>query len=188
MYDIAIIGAGPTGGSAGLFSAKAGKKTILFDNDRSITRRARMLNHYGVEDINGPDMIELGKKQVQKYDGEIVNATVENIEKNETSFILSTTEGEYSAKHIIFASGFATDLAEKIGLKIVDGTEPRVKKVIEVDNDGRTNVAGIWAAGLVAGQGFHTIITAGDGAKVAVNVISELNGERYLDHDSMGRK
>jgi hypothetical protein len=29
----------------------------------------------------------------------------------------------------------------------------------------------------------HTIITAGDGAKVAINVISEINGARYVDHD-----
>ena len=42
---------------------------------------------------------------------------------------------------------------------------------------------GIWAAGTVAGVSVHTIITAGDGAKVAVNVISEINGERYVDHD-----
>jgi hypothetical protein len=29
----------------------------------------------------------------------------------------------------------------------------------------------------------HTIVTAGDGAKVAINVISEINGERHVDHD-----
>ena len=29
----------------------------------------------------------------------------------------------------------------------------------------------------------HAIITAGDGAKVAINLISEINGERYVDHD-----
>ncbi|KYD34538.1 Thioredoxin reductase [Geobacillus stearothermophilus] len=46
----------------------------------------------------------------------------------------------------------------------------------------RTSTA-IWAAGTVAGVSVHTIITAGDGAKVAINVISELNGERYVDHD-----
>lgn len=29
----------------------------------------------------------------------------------------------------------------------------------------------------------HTIVTAGDGAKVAINLLSELKGERYVDHD-----
>jgi uncharacterized protein (DUF2141 family) len=35
----------------------------------------------------------------------------------------------------------------------------------------------------VAGVSVHAVITAGDGGKVAINVISELNGERYVDHD-----
>ncbi len=48
---------------------------------------------------------------------------------------------------------------------------------------GKTNIEGIWAAGTCAGVSVHTIITAGDGAKVAINLISELNGERYVDHD-----
>jgi len=52
-----------------------------------------------------------------------------------------------------------------------------------VDAAGKTNVEGVWAAGTIAGVSVHTIITAGDGAKVAINVISELNGERYVDHD-----
>jgi hypothetical protein len=44
-------------------------------------------------------------------------------------------------------------------------------------------VAGIWAAGIVAGNSVHTIITAGDGARVAINIISARNGQRYVWHD-----
>lgn len=183
MYDVAIIGAGPTGGSAGLFTAKAGKKTIVFDNGKSITTRAWMENHYGVAEISGPDMIELGKQQVRKFGGEIVDATVENVEEVDGGFTLQTDNGEYKAKHVIFATGLSVDLAQKVGLNVKDGTEPRVKTIIAVDAQGKTNKDGIWAAGMGAGKGFHTIATAGDGANVAINVISELNGERYVDHD-----
>jgi thioredoxin reductase len=63
------------------------------------------------------------------------------------------------------------------------GTEPRIATVIEVNSQGKTNINGIWAAGTVAGVSVHAVITAGDGAKVAINLISELNGERYVDHD-----
>ncbi|MBA4535782.1 FAD-dependent oxidoreductase [Bacillus aquiflavi] len=183
MYDVAVIGAGPTGGSAALFAAKAGKKTVVFDNGKSITTRAWMENHYGVKELSGPDMIKIGKEQVLKFGGNIVEATVENIEKSENGFILKTDNRDFTAKHVIFATGLSVDLAEKIGLKLKDGTEPRVKTIIDVDSYGRTNIDGIWAAGMGAGKGFHTIITAGDGANVAVNVISELNGQRYVDHD-----
>lgn len=183
MYDVAIIGAGPTGGSAGLFTAKAGKKTIVFDNGKSITLRAWMENHYGVAEISGPDMIEVGKEQVKKFGGEIVQATVENIEKVDGGFVLNTDTGDFQAKHVLFATGLSVDLAEKVGLNLKPGTEPRVKTIIDVDEQGKTNIEGIWAAGMGAGRGFHTIMTAGDGANVAVNIISEMNGKRYVDHD-----
>lgn len=41
----------------------------------------------------------------------------------------------------------------------------------------------MWAAGTAADVSVHTIVTAGDGARVAINVISEQKGERWVDHD-----
>lgn len=183
MYDVAIIGAGPAGASAAIFTAKAGKKTVLIDNDKSMTKRAWVENHYGVMEITGPDLVETGKKQAVKFGAELVNAQVVNITKIETGFLIQTDDASFETKHVILATGIATDLAEKVGVKTKAGTEPRIKTIIDVDASGRTNVDGIWAAGTVAGVSVHTIITAGDGAKVAINIISELNGERYVDHD-----
>lgn len=188
MYDIAIIGAGPAGASAAIFTAKAGKKTVLIDNDKSMTKRAWIENHYGVPEITGPDLIETGKKQAAKFGAELVTAQATDIEKTENGFRIQTENGTFEAKHVILATGVAVDLAEKIGVKTKEGTEPRIKTIIDADANGRTNIEGIWAAGTVAGVSVHTIITAGDGAKVAINVISELNGERYVDHDILQSK
>lgn len=183
MYDVVIVGAGPAGGSAALFTAKAGKKTLVIDNDKGVTKRAWMENHYGVMEISGPDLVEIGKKQAGKFGAEFVEAKVTNVQKSEAGLKVETDKGQYEAKHVILATGFAADLAETIGLKTKAGTEPRVKTIIDVDAAGKTNIDGIWAAGTVAGVSVHTIITAGDGAKAAINVISEINGERYVDHD-----
>jgi thioredoxin reductase (NADPH) len=183
MFDVLIVGAGPTGASAALFTAKAGKKTLVIDNDKSVTKRAWIENHYGVTEITGPDLVDIGKKQASKFGAEIVIATVSTISKIESGFKVETDSGEYEAKHVILATGMAVDLAETAGLTTKPGTEPRIKTIIDVDSAGKTNIDGIWAAGTVAGQSMHTIITAGDGAKVAINVISDINGERYVDHD-----
>lgn len=183
MFDVVIVGAGPAGGSAAVFAAKAGKKTLVIDNDKSVTKRAWMENHYGVMEISGPDLIETGKKQAAKFGAEFVQASVTNISKTDAGLKVETDQHTYEAKHVILATGFAVDLAEKVGLKTTAGTEPRVKTIIDVDASGKTNIDGVWAAGTVAGVSVHTIVTAGDGAKVAINVISELNGERYVDHD-----
>ncbi|NTZ16988.1 FAD-binding protein [Paenibacillus sp. JMULE4] len=183
MYDIAVIGAGPAGATAALFAAKAGKKTLLIDNDKTMTKRAWVENHYGVLEISGPGLVETGKKQASKLGAEMVTATVDNITETETGFKIHLDNQTVESNQVILATGVLTDLAEKIGLATKEGTEPRIKKVISVDSHGKTNKKGIWAAGTAAGVSVHTIITAGDGAKVAINVISELNGERYVDHD-----
>ncbi|WP_078543495.1 NAD(P)/FAD-dependent oxidoreductase [Litchfieldia alkalitelluris] len=183
MYDIVIIGGGPAGVSGAIFSAKAGKKTLVLDSGKSMTTRAWVENHYGVNEVAGPDLIETGKKQASKFGAEIVEGAVVNITKEDEGFTVATENQEFKAKHILLATGALTDLADKIGVKIVPGTEPRIKSIVEVDKDGRTNIDGIWAAGTVAGVSVHTIVTAGNGAAVAINIISELNGERYVDHD-----
>jgi len=184
MYDVIVIGGGPAGGSAALFTSKAGKKTLVIDNNKSVTKRAWLDNHYGVDGISGPDLVEVGRKQTEKFGAEwtldeVVDIQIENGQKT------VVTEGgqSFQAQHIIVATGMSVALAEKVGLTVVPGTEPRIKSILQVDNQGKTNIAGIWAAGTVAGVSMHTIITAGDGAKVAINIISEMNGERYVDHD-----
>ncbi|MFE8700039.1 FAD-dependent oxidoreductase [Cytobacillus sp. FJAT-54145] len=183
MYDIVIIGGGPAGASAALFAAKAGKKTLVLDSGKSMTKRAWLENHYGVEKISGPDLIETGKKQASAFGAEFLEDSVTNITSSEDGHTVQTENSEYQAKHVLLATGVLTDLAESIGLTVVPGTEPRIKSIVEVDKDGRTNKNGIWAAGTVAGVSVHTIVTAGNGAAVAINIISELNGERYVDHD-----
>lgn len=184
MSDILIIGAGPAGASAALFAAKAGKSTVLIDSDSSMTKKAWIENHYGISEISGPDLVNIGKKQAAKFGAEVVADKVSNVVKNDNGFTVTTEGGaSYEAAHVIIATGISTELAGQIGITLKDGTEPRIKTVIAADAEGKTNIAGIWAAGTAAGVSVHTIITAGDGAKVAINVISELNGARYVDHD-----
>ncbi len=183
MYDIAIIGAGPAGASAALFAAKAGKTVMLIDHDKGMTKRARLENYYGIEEMSGPDMVEMGLKQAAKFGAELIQDIAVSIQKNERAITVQTENGTYDAKHVIIATGALVDLAEASGIHTKPGPEPRIKKVLDVDHDGKTNIEGIWAAGTCAGVSVHAIITAGDGAKVAINIISQLNGERYVDHD-----
>ncbi|MBM7553001.1 FAD-dependent oxidoreductase [Thalassobacillus pellis] len=183
MYDIAIIGAGPAGASAGIFAAKAGKSTLLFDHGKSITAKAWVENHYGVKEIEGPELLKKGQQQAVDFGAELKDEEVTSIEEAGDHFVLQTENGSFEAKHVLFATGMSVKLAEEIGLKTKEGSEPRVAKVIETDENGRTDKKSIWAAGTVAGVSVHTIITAGHGASIAINIISELEGKRYVDHD-----
>jgi thioredoxin reductase len=183
MYDIAIIGAGPAGATAALFAAKAGKKTVLVDDGKSVTKRALMKNYYAIPEITGPAMIEAGKQQVAAFGGELVEATVSTLSGIDGGIRLQAGDRQIDAKHVVLATGMVASLAEASGIRTKPGTEPRVKTIVDVDSLGRTSVPGIWAAGTIAGASMHIVITAGEGAKVAINILSELNGERYVDHD-----
>jgi Thioredoxin reductase len=186
MYDVAIIGGGPAGQSAAIFTSKAGLKTLVIDNEKGLTQRALLKNHYGVEETSGAALVETGKKQAERFGTEFVKDQVTNIDKDGDAFAIQTEDGaSYSASQVILATGSNAKLAETIGLKTKDGREKYVKTVIDADESGHTNIDGIWAAGVAAGVSVHTIVTSGDGAKKAINLISELKGERYVDHDKL---
>ena len=189
MYDVIIVGGGPAGQSAAIFLSRAGKRTLIIDDGKGLTQRALIKNHYGIMEITGGDIVAAGQKQVEKYGTDIANDRVTNIEKKEYLFNVITDEGaSYEAPQVILCTGSNATLADAIGLETKPGVEPYVKKTIKVDVDGRTSIPGIWAAGTAGGVSVHIIITSGDGARVAVNPLSELQGSRYVDHDAVPKQ
>ncbi|SHE50587.1 Pyridine nucleotide-disulphide oxidoreductase [Seinonella peptonophila] len=185
MYDVLIVGAASAGTSAGLFLAKAGKKTILVDSDQSGTKMALIKNHYGVLETTGPELLEIGIKQAKQFGAKVVKDKVTAIEKIENGFLVKTEQGEYEAHQVIIATGKVMRLAKSLGLQLTDRTDSGIKAAIQVDHLGKTSVEGIWAAGQAGGTSSHTIITAGDGARIAVHLLGEWDGKRYVDHDAL---
>jgi thioredoxin reductase (NADPH) len=188
MYDVAIVGGGPAGASAATFTARAGLQTVLIDADAGMTRRAMVNNHLGfAEGVTGPDLVDNGKLQAARAGARVVAGKVTELQKTgEDGFSVSTEDGEkFEAKQVILTLGANPELARQAGIATKPGTEPRIKEIVDVDREGRTSVPGVWAAGTAAGVSVHTIITAGDGARVAINLISGTKGERHVDHDMM---
>lgn len=183
--DVVIIGGGPAGASAATFTARAGLSTVVIDADKGNTRRAQLNNHLGFPDgITGPDLVDQGRLQAEHSGATWVNGTAETIEGKEGEFTVRTDDGQqFASSHVVLATGTSAALAEAAGVTTTAGTEPRIRTIAAVDAQGRTSVPGIWAAGTMGGVSVHTIVTAGDGARVAINLISEVRGERYVDHD-----
>jgi thioredoxin reductase len=183
--DVVVIGGGPAGASAATFTARAGLTTVVIDADKGITRRAMLNNHLGFPDgIAGPDLVDRGRAQTERAGATWVDGTAETIDGTAGGFTVRTAEGQsFATASVVLATGTSVALAEGIGVATTAGTEPRIKAIVVVDAEGRTSVPGIWAAGTVGGVSVHTIVTAGDGARVAINLLSEVRGERYVDHD-----
>lgn len=183
VYDVAVIGGGPAGAAAALFTARAGKKTLLVDADKGMTRRAMVHNHLGALALTGPELVELGHRQATEAGAELVKATVSELVRTADGLELRTDAGVFTVRQVILATGASADLAERAGVATRPASQPRIKTVAVVDQAGKTNVPGIWAAGTLADVSVHTIVTAGDGARVAVNLLGALEGARWVDHD-----
>jgi thioredoxin reductase len=180
-----IVGGGPAGASAAIFTARAGMRTLVLDADKGMTRRAMVYNMLGFpEGITGPDLVERGVQHARRAGAEWLTTEVTALAAAEQKVRLTTSDGQtMDAERVLLTTGTSTTLANASGLTTRPATEPRIKEVIVVDDDGQTSMPGVWAAGTAAGVSVHVIVTAGDGARVAINIISAWKGQRHVDHD-----
>jgi Thioredoxin reductase len=107
MDTVAIIGGGPTGLSAAIYTARADKETLVFDDGGGTTRSVdRMENVYGFPDgVTGPELVALGERHTTKYGAEIVPEEVVRIEPEEDRYRIETTVDDYLADGVVLATG-----------------------------------------------------------------------------------
>ena len=109
MKDLVIIGAGPAGLSAALYSARAGLNlTVLESNFMAggqVLNTYEVDNYLGLPDSNGFDMGMKFKEHVEKHGVEILSSAVERIIKTEEGFKLETSDGDVLCKSVILATG-----------------------------------------------------------------------------------
>lgn len=186
-YDLVVLGGGPAGASAAVFAARAGLRTALVDDGTGLAKRALVNNHLGLPDgVEGPDLVALGRRHAVDSGAEWIEDQVTSLSVADPGVSLETLTGRTLVAHdVLLAQGTNTTLAAEAGIAVEPGREPWITSVVTVDPQGRTSAAGVWAAGTIAGTSVHTIIVAGDGARVAVNVISARRGQRHVDHDAL---
>ncbi len=108
-YEVVIIGGGPAGLSAGLYTSRTRLSTLLIERGLVgglITETELVENYLGFpEGISGLELGELMHQQATKYGLEILLAEVTGLELQQGQKIIKTTEGNFTAKAVIIASG-----------------------------------------------------------------------------------
>jgi len=111
MLDLAIIGGGPAGLTAGLYSTRGGlKDVVMFEMGMpggQITSSSEIENYPGQVDImTGIDLMASWPKQCQKFGLKHEMAQVETIAKTKDGFkILTNDNREFEARAVLIATG-----------------------------------------------------------------------------------
>jgi len=107
-YDVVIIGGGPAGLTAGVYTARAGLKTLLLERGifgGQIVNAPLVENYPGFpEGISGAELGELMHQQATRYALESLTAEVTGVSA-EHPYHVFTTEGDVRAESIIIATG-----------------------------------------------------------------------------------
>lgn len=121
-YDVIIVGSGPAGISASLYTKRANLKTlILTKRGGTLEKVGKIENYYGLEGtVNGKKLQEIGEKQAKDLGVEIKEEEVLQIEYD-TNFIVKTLNHIYEAKTVILATGTARKKGKIKGIRELEG-------------------------------------------------------------------
>jgi thioredoxin reductase (NADPH) len=185
---VAVIGGGAAGLTAALFLARAEVAVEVFDQDRSILKRARLNNLPGSDGLEGRDLLAQLRGELATHKVPSSTVKVDDIAPAASGFVVHTADGStITATYVVLATGQGTVKLASLPLKFADARQPFVKTNVVADQWGHTTVPGVWAAGVVAGWPSQAVVCAGSGANVAIEIVSAIKGEFWVDHDDTQR-
>lgn len=108
-FDIAVIGAGPAGLTAGLYAARAARRTVCFERHLvggQIALTSLVENYPGfVEPINGFDLGDQMEQQASKHGLQMRHDAVTSVTRQDDRFRLETSSGAVLANAVIATAG-----------------------------------------------------------------------------------
>ena len=179
MYDVIIIGAGPAGISAALYSKRANKSVLVLYHGESQLEKAHLIdNYYGFDGgISGSDLYNDGINQAKSLGVDVMNEEVLHITMNaDMNYEVKSADNEYVGKTLILATG-----NKKL--------KPNIKGVYEFDAKGISYCAicdGFFFRNktvAVLGNGEYALSEAADLENIAKKVYIITNGEAAPDSD-----
>jgi len=180
MTDVIVVGGGPAGLSAALFAQKNGLETTVFDTDGTWMHKAHLFNYLGVGSQDGSAFMETARSQVDSFGVNRKQGTeVTNVQQTDIGFEVTTGDDTQEANYLVLATGANRDLAESLGCDMTD------EDTVDVDVTMETSVDDAYATGgMVRAEEWQAVISAGDGAAAALNILTKEKGEHFHDFDT----
>lgn len=177
--NVLIVGDGPAGLSAALFLAKAGCGVTVFGDEESSLEHAHLYNYLGIPSMAGTEFRTIALEQVARFGASLTGTRAATAEATAEGFRVEDTDGNTAdGQYLVLAEGRKPEIAEALGVAAGSGG-------LTVDSAGRTSVDGVYAAGRATRLGrSQAIISAGDGARTALDILERETGKPFQDWDT----
>ncbi|HVK71853.1 MAG TPA: FAD-dependent oxidoreductase [Kofleriaceae bacterium] len=179
MPDVIVIGDGPGGLSAALFLAKNQLDVVVFGQDKTAMHYALLRNYLGLPEIRGDEFQRIARAQVTALGASLRDDRVEQVARGDGGWQVTLAGGaQVTARYLVLSEGKGPRLARQLGLAFDETTG------ILTDRNARTSLDGVYVVGRSARPGrSQAIISAGDGAAAAIDILSREKGEDVVDWD-----
>ena len=112
--NVVIIGSGPAGLTAALYTARANLQPLLIEGVEAggqLMLTTEVENFPGFRNgILGPDLMGEMRAQAERFGTEIIQGHVASVDLSKRPFVVKTTDKEYSAQTLIIATGASARL------------------------------------------------------------------------------
>lgn len=108
LYDVIIIGGGPAGLAAGIYTRRAKLSSLLLERTilgGQVATADVIENYPGIPEITGYELSQKLKEQAEKFGLEIRYAEATGMRVDLDKRIIVTNEGEYAGRALIITSG-----------------------------------------------------------------------------------
>jgi len=187
-YDVVIVGGGPAGCSTGVFTAREGLDTVIFDRGRSSLRQcAHLENYLGFPaGIDIETFYDLTHDHAETAGCDVVADLVESVTRaSDGGFVVETQEDRtVHADRVVGATRYGSeylkpldDADEMFVTHTHGGEEHEHFDRTYADRDGRTPIEGLYVASPVEKVSEQAIMAAGHGALVGRHVVGDARRE-----------
>ncbi|GAA0655148.1 NAD(P)/FAD-dependent oxidoreductase [Salarchaeum japonicum] len=180
--DVVVVGGGPTGCSAGVFTARYGLDTVVFDRGNAALARAAFIENYPgfPAGIDTETLRDLLHDHAETAGADLVSDMVESVAEREDGFLVETQEGRrVETRYVVAAAWYDGGyLREMLGDEAFhehehDGETHEHFDPEYADPDGRVGVEGLYVAAPAGERNAQAIVAAGTGAHVARELIAD---------------